>query len=69
MLRIFFLLLMFSCLSSENNKKSDYELLCLRIEKEPTNTSLLFERAQYNIDLDNYESAIVDLKQCIHPAL
>jgi len=65
MLRILFLLLMFSCLSSENNKKSDYELLCLRIEKEPTNTSLLFERAQYNIDLDNYESAIVDLKQCI----
>ena len=65
MLRLLFLLLIFSCISPENNTKTDYELLCSKIEKEPTNTSFLFERAQYNINANNLESAIIDLKQCV----
>ena len=66
---IFFFLFcfFFSCSIPEdhNNDSSRIVILSDQIKKDPFNTSLLLERANYNIKRNNLESAIFDLKQCV----
>ena len=63
----FSLILLCACTEDrENNtKKSEIILLSEAIQSDPTNTILLLDRAKYNIDLNNLESALFDLKQCV----
>ena len=50
-----------------NDKLTENILLDLSraIEKDPDNTSLLFDRAMYNIENEKFQSALYDLKQCV----
>ena len=63
----FFSFCFFSCSISEdhNNESSKIVVLSDKIKKDPFNTNLLLERANYNIKNNNLESAIFDLKQCV----
>ena len=60
-------LLISSCIISEDkpSKKSVIVTLSQAIEKDPNNINLLLERALYNNERNNFESALFDLKQCI----
>ena len=61
------LLSFFSCGTIEEKKeiKSEISLLSESIQKDPTNTNLLFARATYNKEHDNLESVLFDLNQCV----
>ena len=70
MMRIFafcLVLLISSCTISEDkpSEKSVIVTLSQAIEKDPNNINLLLERALYNNERNNFESALFDLKQCI----
>ena len=60
-------LLFFACdiTDEKKNIKSEIHLLSQNIEKDPTNTNLLFDRATYNKQRNKLESALFDLKQCV----
>ena len=62
-----FVFLTFSCGVSEDKQaeKSEIATLSDAIEKDPTNTVLLLERANYNKSQTNFESALYDFKQCL----
>mgnify|MGYP006107592703 FL=1 len=61
------LLSFFSCGTTEEKKeiKSEISLLSESIQKDPTNTNLLFGRATYNKAHNNLESVLFDLNQCV----
>ena len=63
----FSVLLLCACVvGNENNtEKSEIILLSESIQKDPTNTILLLDRANYNKDLNNLESVLFDLNQCV----
>ena len=63
----FFLVLLFCACGSKGNKtkKSEIILLSEAIQKDPTNTTLLLDRANYNKRLNNLESALFDFNQCV----
>jgi tetratricopeptide (TPR) repeat protein len=62
----FSVLLLCACVGKENNtKKLEIILLSEAIQKDPTNTILLLDRANYNKELNNLESALFDLTQCV----
>ena len=50
---------------TDKNKKSEIVLLSESIENDPTNTTLLLDRAKYNKNRNNLESALFDLNQCV----
>jgi len=60
-------LLLSACGLQENdkNKKSEIVLLSESIQNDPTNTALLLDRANYNKERNNLESALFDLNQCV----
>ena len=61
------LLTFFACSTTEEKTeiKSEISLLSESIQKDPTNTNLLFARATYNNKHNNLESALFDLNQCV----
>jgi len=63
----FSVLLLCACgVGSENNtEKLEIILLSEAIQKDPTNTILLLDRANYNKGLAQLESALFDLNQCV----
>ena len=63
----FSVFLLCACSGGNENytEKSEMVLLSEAIQKEPTNTILLFNRANYNKGLNNLESALFDLNQCL----
>ena len=63
----FLVILLYSCsVGNENNtEKSEIVLLSEAIQKDPTNTILLLDRVNYNMDLNNLESALFDLNECV----
>ena len=50
---------------TEKNEKSEIVLLSESIQNDPTNTALLLDRANYNKERNNLESALFDLNQCV----
>ena len=46
-------------------RQISYSYTFQAIEKDPNNIDLLLERALYNKERDNFESALFDLNQCI----
>ena len=62
----FSVLLLCSCVGEKNNnEKSEIVLLTEAIQNDPANTILLLDRANYNKELNNLESALFDLNQCV----
>ena len=58
--------LLSACGSKKNNtEKSEIVLLSESIQSDPTNTALLLDRANYNKERNNLESALFDLTQCV----
>tara|TARA_B110000263_G_scaffold153208_1_gene133010 strand:- start:2522 stop:3541 length:1020 start_codon:yes stop_codon:yes gene_type:complete len=51
--------------NEDNIERSQISLLSEKINKNPSNTDYLLERAIYNLDKHKYESALFDLKQCL----
>ena len=49
--------------NESNTEKSEIVLISEAIQKDPSNTILLFDRANYNKALNNLESALFDLNQ------
>ena len=49
----------------KKKKQSDIEILSEKIKNDPKNTDLLFERANYNKEKNNLESALFDLNECV----
>ena len=55
-----------SCtISDEKSSESGIIVLSKAIEKDPNNIDLLLERALYNKQRSNFQSALFDLKKCI----
>ena len=50
---------------NDNVKKSEISLLSEKINKNPSNTDYLIDRAMFNLDKNKHESALFDLKQCL----
>ena len=50
---------------NDNVKKSEISLLSEKINKNPSNTDYLLDRAMFNLDKNKHESALFDLKQCL----
>ena len=60
------ILIFSSCIhSSEEEQKSEIQLLSERISKNPDDLVLLYKRVNYNKSRNNFESALFDLKQII----
>ena len=51
--------------NESNTEKSEIVLISEAIQKDPSNTILLLDRANYNKELNNLESALFDLNQCV----
>ena len=64
---LIFIFLFTSCLQQKDTKNNESEIVLLskKISKEPKNIKLLFDRVNYNLSKNNFESAIYDLKKCI----
>ena len=60
-------LLLSSCGAKESGKEEKTEIVLLSesIQNDPTNTALLLDRANYNRERNNLESALFDLNQCV----
>ena len=60
-------LLLSSCGVKESGKEEKTEIVLLSesIQNDPTNTALLLDRANYNRERNNLESALFDLNQCV----
>jgi len=60
-------LLLSSCGVKESGKEEKTEIVLLSesIQNDPTNTALLLDRANYNTERNNLESALFDLNQCV----
>ena len=63
----FSVLLLCACSGAKKNitEKSEIVLLSEAIQNDPSNTALLLDRANYNQELNNLESVLFDLNQCV----